>query len=184
MIQHFDQGALVSVLTTQPIDRFLDYKAPEGGCLTGAYVEVPLGPRKVIGVVWGAGEGGYDLKRVRSVIRVLDVAPLSEAMKDFLIRAGDYTLTPLSAMLRLATRSPGLGDPPSMRTVYRRGIGAPDRMTDARARVMETLNEYGGLSFTLSELAEMAGVSTSVIKGLVKQGVVREEASPRDLPYP
>ena len=184
MIQHFDEGALVSVLTTQPIDRFLDYKAPEGGCITGAYVEVPLGPRKVIGVVWGPGEGGYDLSRVRSVIRVLDVAPMSEDMKDFLVRAGDYTLTPLSTMLRLATRSPGLGDPPSMRTVYRRGQGEPDRITDARARVIETLNEYEGLSFTLSELAEMAGVSTSVVKGLVKQGVVMEEASPRDLPYP
>ena len=34
------------------------------------------------------------------------------------------------------------------------------------------------------ELAEMAGVSTSVVKGLVKQGVVAEEESPRDLPYP
>ncbi len=184
MIQHFDQGTLVSVLTTQPIDRFLDYKAPEGGCLTGAYVEVPLGPRKVIGVVWGPGEGGYDLARVRSVIRVLDVAPMSADMRDFLVRAGDYTLTPLSAMLRLATRSPGLGDPPSMRTVYRRGTGTPDRVTDARTRVIETLAEYGGLAFTLSELAEMAGVSTSVVKGLVKQGVVHEEASPRDLPYP
>ena len=35
----------------------------------------------------------------------------------------------------------------------------------------------------LGELAEMAGVSTSVVKGLVKQGVVAEEESPRDLPY-
>ncbi len=184
MIEHFDEGALVSVLTTQPLDRFLDYKAPEGGCLSGAYVEVPLGPRKVIGVVWGPGEGGYDLNRIRSVIRVLDVAPMSEDMREFLIRAGEYTLTPLSSMLRLATRSPGLGDPPSMRTIYRRGSGMPDRMTDARERVIGTLAEYGGLAFTLSELAEMAGVSTSVVKGLVKQGVVIEEASPRDLPYP
>ncbi len=30
----------------------------------------------------------------------------------------------------------------------------------------------------------MAGVSPSVVKGLVKQGVVAEEDSPRDLPYP
>ncbi len=184
MLHHFDEGDLISVLTTQPIDRMLDYRAPEGGCLTGAFVEVPLGPRKVIGVVWGKGEGGYDLAKVRSVIRVLDAVPMRDEMREFLVRAGDYTLTPLSAMLRLATRSPGLGDPPSMRTVYRRGEGAPDRWTDARRRVVETLEAYGGLAFTLGELAEMAGVSTSVVKGLVKQGVVHEEASPRDLPYP
>ena len=180
----FDQGDLVAVLTTQPLDRMLDYKAPEGGCMLGAFVEVPLGPRKVLGVVWGPGKGDFDYAKVRSVIRVLDAVPMLDGMRAFLGRVADYTLTPMSAMLRLATRSPGLGDPPSMRIVYRLGTGEPDRETTARRRVLETLQEYGGLSFTLRELAEMAGVSTSVVKGLVKQGVVREEASPRDMAYP
>ena len=185
MLRHFDHGDLISVLTTQPLDRALDYKAPEGGCFQGAFVEVPLGPRKVLGVVWGEGEGGYDLSKVRSVIRVLDAVPMRGEMAEFLGRAADYTLTPMPAMLRLATRSPGLGDPPSMRVIYRRGsVDAPDRWTDARRKVVAVLDEYGGLAFTLSELAEIAGVSTSVVKGLVKQGVVAEEASPRDLPYP
>jgi primosomal protein N' (replication factor Y) len=57
-------------------------------------------------------------------------------------------------------------------------------MTDARRRVLEVLNDYGGLSFTLSELSEMAGVTTSVVKGLVKTGAVSEEDAPRDMPYP
>ncbi len=184
MIEHFHESDLISVLTAQPIDRALDYKAPEGGCMTGAFVEVPLGPRKVLGVVWGAGDGGYDISKVRSVIRVLDAVPMRADMREFLSRAGGYTLTPMSAMVRLATRSPGLGDPPAMQTIYRRGTGEPDRWTDARRRVTEALDTYGGLAFTLKELAEMAGVSTSVIKGLVKQGVVAEEASPRDTAYP
>ena len=47
----FDEGQLAAVWTTQPLGRRLDYKAPEGGCWRGAFVEVPLGPRKVIGVV-------------------------------------------------------------------------------------------------------------------------------------
>ncbi len=185
MLRHFQEGELISVLTTQPLDRALDYKAPEGGCFEGAFVEVPLGPRKVLGLVWGPGEGGYDLSKVRPVIRVLDAVPMRDPMKSFLTRVAEYTLTPLSAMLRLATRSPGLGDPPSMRTIYRRGsVDAPDRWTDARRRVTAALDEYLGLPFTLGELAEMAGVSTSVVKGLVTQGVVVEEESPRDLPYP
>lgn len=117
MIRQFDEGDLVAVLTTQPLDRCLDYRAPAGGCLTGAFVEVPLGPRKVVGVVWGTGEGGYDLNKVRSIIRVLDAVPMREEMREFLMRAGEYTLTSMPAMLRLATRSPGLGDPPSMRRV-------------------------------------------------------------------
>ncbi|MEE9429259.1 MAG: primosomal protein N' [Paracoccaceae bacterium] len=180
----FDAGDLVGVLTTQPLGRLLDYKAPDGGCMTGAFVEVPLGPRKVLGVVWGPRAGDFDIAKVRSVNRVLDAVPMQGSMREFLTRVADYTLTPMPAMLRLATRSPGLGDPMSMRKVYRLGTGAPDRDTDARRRVLAVLGDYGGLSFTLKELTETAGVSTSVVKGLVKQGVVAEEESPRDVPYP
>ena len=180
---YFVEGELVGVLTTQPLDRLLDYRAPEGGCHVGAFVEVPLGPRKVPGVVWGPGRGDFDISKVRHVIRVLDVAPMREEMQEFLRRAGDYTLTPMPAMLRLASRAPGLSNPPSMQKIYRLGHGTPDRMTDARRRVLETLEEYGGLSFTLKELAEMAGVSPSVVKGLVAQAAVTEEEAPRDVPF-
>ncbi|ETA52474.1 primosomal protein N' [Ponticoccus alexandrii] len=184
MTSYFDPGALIGVLTTQPLDRPLDYRAPEGGCHLGAFVEVPLGPRKVLGVVWGPGRGDFDLSKVRSVIRVLDAAPMRDEMRAFLEKAGAYTLTPLPAMLRLATRAPGLGDPPSMRKVYRLGHGTPDRMTDARTRVLEAAAEMGGLSLTLNELAEAAGVTSSVVKGLVKSGAIFEEESPRDTPFP
>jgi primosomal protein N' (replication factor Y) len=181
--EYFDHGELVAVMTTQPLGRALDYRAPEGGCHLGAFVEVPLGPRKVLGVVWGPGQGDYDLNKIRHVIRVLDAAPMRLEMKEFLTRSAAYTLTPLPAMLRLATRAPGLGDPPSMRKIYRKGTGEPNKLTDARKRVLAVLDEYGDLSFTLKELAEMAGVTASVVKGLVGQDVVREEDSPRDLPF-
>jgi len=181
---YFHEGDLVGVLTTQPLDRVLDYKAPEGGCHIGAFVEVPLGPRKVLGVIWGPGKGDYDYAKTRTIVRVLDVAPMRDEMQAFLTRAAEYTLTPLPAMLRLATRAPGLGDAPSMRKVYRLGDQEPDRRTEAREKVLTVLRDYGGLSFTLGELAEMAGVGTSVVKGLVKQRAVREEEAPRDTAYP
>ncbi|TDE39864.1 primosomal protein N' [Antarcticimicrobium sediminis] len=180
----FDEGDLVAVRSTQPLDRTLDYRAPQGGCVLGDFVEVPLGPRKVPGVIWGPGLGDFDRSKIRSVIRVLDVAPMRDEMRAFLTKAADYTLTPMPAMLRLAMRAPGLGDPPSMRKIYRRGTGEPERMTEARRRVLDALESYGGLAFTLKELAEMAGVTASVVKGLVKHGAVREEDSPRDLPFP
>ncbi|WP_417248550.1 primosomal protein N' [Celeribacter sp.] len=182
--QFFPEGSLVAVLTCEPIDRSLDYKAPEGGVETGAFVAVPLGPRKVLGCVWGAGRGAFDLSKARAISEVLDVAPMREEMRVFLERVAAYTVTPMSSMLRLATRAPGLMTPPSKRKIYRRGEGRPTRETEARGRVIEVLEEYGGLAFTLKELAEQAGVGTSVVKGLVPMGVVREEEAPRDLPYP
>ena len=182
--EFYPEGALIAVLTTQPLDRTLDYRAPEGGCSLGAYVEVPLGPRKVLGVVWGPGSGDFDISKVRPAFRVLEAAPMRDELRTFLEKAADYTLTPRPAMLRLCTRAPGLGDPPSMRKIYRLGEAEPERMTDARARVLEVLRDIGGLSLTLGELAEAAGVTPSVVKGLVKQGAVREEESPRDTAFP
>ena len=186
MKSFFDEGDRVGVLITQglgDLSGLLDYIAPEGGCHLGAVVEVPLGPRRMLGVVWGEGEGGFDRSRLRQVQRVLDAAPMRDGMRQFLEKSGAYTLTPLPAMLRLATRAPGLGEAPGMRKIYRRGEGLPDRDTKARRAVLAVLEEYGQLAFTLKELAEMAGVSTSVVKGLAAQGVVREEEAPRDTPY-
>lgn len=180
----YQAAELVGVLTTEPLGRILDYKAPEGGCGDGDFVEVPLGPRKVIGVVWGKGEGKFDPARIRPITRVLDAPPMRAELRSFLARAADYTLTPLAAMLRLATRAPGLGDPPSMRKIYRLGTTIPNQLTDARFKVIEALRRFGGASVTLGELAEEAGCGPSVVKGLVKLGVVLEQDAPRDLPYP
>ena len=183
--EFFHTGELVCVLTTQPIDRDLDYKAPEGGCFRGAFVEVPLGPRKVLGVVWGAGRGDFDISKIRSVIRVLDVAPMRDELRLFLEKSGEYTLTSMASMLRLATRAPGLMDPPAMRKIYVRGtLHEGVKLTEARKRVLDILDEYGGAPFTLGELSELAGVTSSVVKGLVKLGVVLEQNTPRDAAFP
>jgi primosomal protein N' (replication factor Y) len=183
--EFFHTGELVCVLTTQPIDRALDYKAPEGGCFRGAFVEVPLGPRKVLGVVWGAGRGDFDISKIRSVIRVLDVAPMRDELRLFLEKSGEYTLTSMASMLRLATRAPGLMDPPAMRKIYVRGtLHEGVKLTEARKRVLDILDEYGGAPFTLGELSELAGVTSSVVKGLVKLGVVLEQNTPRDTAFP
>ena len=181
--RHYPEGALVGVLTTEPLGRVLDYHAPEGGCGDGDFVEVPLGPRKVLGVVWGPGQGGYDAAKIRSVYRVLDAAPMRAELRLFLSRVADYTLTPLPQMLRLATRAPGLGDPPAMRRIYRLGGTVPNTLTEARHRVVEVLRGTGGAALTLGELAEAAACGAGVIKGLVKLGVVVEAEAPRDLPF-
>ena len=179
----FEAGEAVGVLTAEPLGRLLDYRAPEGGCTLGSFVEVPLGPRRVIGVVWEKGSGGFDPGKLRDVIRVLEAVPMPLEMRGFLARAAEYTLTPLPAMLRLATRAPGLGDPPAMRRIYRLGERVPDKLTEARARVLAELRAYGGIAFTLAELAEMAGVGPSVIKGLVGIGALIEAEAPRDQPF-
>ena len=178
------EGALVGVQTMQPLGRPLDYKAPEGGCALGDYVVVPLGPREVLGVVWQDGEGEFDYDRVRPIARIVDVPPMREEMREFLRRVGAYTLTPIEAMLRLATRAPGLGDGPSMRKVLRLGGPEPARMTPERLKVMDAMEGLEGQPVTVRELSDASGASPAVIKGLVKAGTLIEEDAPRDVPYP
>lgn len=180
----FAEGSPLAVLTGEPLGRVLDYKAPPGGAAQGAWVEVPLGPRRVLGVVWGPGESGLPPEKLRSVAGVLDLPPLRAELRAFLQRAADYTLTPLSAMLRLATRAPGLLDPPAERRLLQSTGAAPARATPARTRALEALAAFGGAPVTARELASEAGVSPAVLRGLVKDGALQEIEAPRDRPYP
>ena len=117
----FAPGTPVAVVTAEGLDRPLDYRAPAGGARPGDLVEVPLGPRRVLGLVWGEGTGGFDAAKLRDVdARARRAAAARRRCASSSPRAADYTLTPLPAMLRLATRAPGLGAPPAARPILRR----------------------------------------------------------------
>jgi len=177
------QGARIGVLVTEPVG-LLDYLAPEGGVWDGQLVLCPLGPRRVIGAVWGKGEGGFDAAKLRPVIRTLEAEPLSDELRDFLTRAAEYTLTPLPQMLRMALRAPDLEKPPAERQVIARAGPPPERMTEARSAVLRVLDDHGGAGFAPAELAQLAGVGSSVVKGLVAAGTLVQHSAPKDAPYP
>jgi hypothetical protein len=184
MGEYFEEGALVGVLTTQPLDRVLDYRAPEGGCWLGAFVEVPLGPRKVLGVVWGPGKGDYDLAKIAGGEPGAGRGPDARRDARFPDAAGAYTLTPMPAMLRLATRVAGAERSAVDAQGLPAGAGRARPMTDARAaKVIETLVEYGGLASPCRNCPSLPGVSTSVIKGLAAQGVVEEDDTRATRPF-
>jgi primosomal protein N' (replication factor Y) len=107
---------------------------------------------------------------------------MREEMRAFLTRAADYTLTPLPAMLRLATRAPGLGDPPAMRKVYRLGDGRARR--DDRCAAPRAGGAGGGAGWP-SRWRTGRGRRRldPVVKGLVKQGRARR-GQPARSPYP
>ncbi|MCC6000131.1 MAG: primosomal protein N' [Pararhodobacter sp.] len=180
----YPEATPLGVLTTQPLGKLLDYRAPEGGARTGDLVEVPLGPRRVLGAIWGDAAGDLPVHKLRSVARVLDVPPLRDELRAFLSRAAAYTLTPPELMLYLATRAPGLIAGQAMRRVYRAGPDLPVRMTEARARVLAVFSDFGGAALTIGEITRAAGVSNGVVHTMAAQGALIEGAAPRDAPYP
>ncbi|TQN58803.1 primosomal protein N' [Agrobacterium tumefaciens] len=161
----------VPVLVPMPAPGPYSYAVPEDMVVeTGSVVQVPLGPRQVFGVVWDdAGEKSVDPKKLRPITKSFECPPLKAEMRRFVDWVAAYTLSPPGLVARMALRAPAAFDPEPMIEGLRLTEGRPERLTPARERVMELAAE--GHGWTKSGLAHAAGVSTSVIDGLVKQGV-------------
>ncbi|MEM8753979.1 MAG: primosomal protein N', partial [Pseudomonadota bacterium] len=182
--RRFAPGALVSVLTPLPVEKPYDYRAPEGVALApGDLVEAEVGPNRVIGVVWGTGVGDSDPAKLKTLAAQIDRPGMDAAMRAFIERAAEYTLTPLGSMLRLATRAPGLAKPEPTRPAWRLAAERPARMTPARARVVAAL-EDAGVALTTAELSALSGASAAVVKGLAEAGALIGEERPAARPFP
>ena len=183
--EFFVDGSLVEVLTTQPIDRLFTYKAPSKGCYKGAFVLVPLGRRKVIGLVWGASFEKFDPEKIKTIEDVLDYQPIQPELQNFIQKVADYTISPLFAVLRLVTRVRDLAAKGvEKRVIYKGKVPRSFKMTIARKRVLETLDEFDDIGFSISELAKLAKTSPSVINTMIPSGSLISKMEPKDLPYP
>ncbi len=154
-----------------------DYRLPHGlEAPLGSFVVVPLNGRETLGVVWdGEADPALSPSRLRDVMAVLDVPPMGETLRRFVEWVAAYTLSPPGAVLRMAMSSPGAFTPPSAKAGWQRapseGRNAPDpRMTPARLRVLEALPPGEVMSGTA--LAEAAGVSPAVVRGLADAGLL------------
>ena len=183
--EFYNENERIAVVTTEPFARFLDYLAPEGGCKIGSFLTLPLGKRKVIGVVWGAGEGQYELSKLRNAISVIDAPPMSYSMRKFLEAVSDYTITPLNLILRLCTRVPDLNKPSVTQKVFSLASNHSNfRKTPQRNRLISALSKTNKNKLTSKEIVSISGVSAAVIATAASNGLLNEELIPRDRPYP
>ncbi|MGB3808801.1 MAG: primosomal protein N' [Parvibaculum sp.] len=173
----------VSVLVPLALPEPYDYEVPAGLIAEpGSYVIVPLGAQEILGVVWGEGTGTFDAKRLKPIREVLDVPPMPEASRRFIDWMSQYTLSPRGSVMRLAIRAPGALEPQRMRIAYRLVDTRPARMTPARMRVVETAADQ--FARTVRELAEEAGVSDGVVRGLVDAGALVPVELPGEAAFP
>lgn len=159
----------VCVLLPIPAGKPYSYAVPDGMALApGDIVQVPLGPRQVAGIVWDGDGDGVDPKKLREVTVKFDCPPVGKDMRDFVDWVAQYTLSPPGMVARMVLRAPGAFDPPPPMEGLRFCGHEPDRMTPARKSVLELARD--GQAWTKSGLAHAAGVTASVIDGLMKQG--------------
>lgn len=161
----------------------LDYRVPDGMHLEpGSVVVAPLGPRQLIGVAWEAErlptEEVAD-SRLRPIIGVLDVTPIAAPLRRLAEWTADYYLSPLASVLRMILPSSSALEGPRQLTEYRPTGAVPDRMTPQRLKALAAIEGRQG---TVRELADYAGVSDSVMRGLVNAGALEPVTVEADRP--
>ena len=175
----------VRLLVFNPVLSVLDYRLPDGMATEfGSLVIAPLGPRQVLGIVWEkerlAGEEVPDAK-LRSLLEVLPVRPLSAPLRRLIEWTADYYCAPMNAVARMA-----LGSTAALRgggsvTEYRLTGHEPARLTPQRAAAMDALH---GEQASIRELAELASVSEGVLRGMVGAGLLEPVVVDLDRHYP
>ena len=171
--------AVVSVLIPLPLDAPYDYGVPsELHAVPGQFVIVPLGVRQVIGVVWGPGRGDIDPKKIKDIIEIVDMPPMTEELRALVDWTASYTLSPPGSVLRMTMSVRGIFQAEKPVIAYAttdldsEKSESDVRITPARQRVLRVL--AGGKSYRLADLARAARVTPSVVHGLVAKGLVEQ----------
>ena len=192
-------SSICEVAVARPFMSTLAYRLPEtvgAGVQPGQRVRVPMGRRRVIGIVDRVG--GAPKAGLRDILEVLDDAPVLDAeLLDLCRWVADYYVAPLGIVLRAAL-PPGLmgeatdgRDAPPVRT--RRVIRLVKELPTLAARdealsrsprqreAFETLEAMGGESAT-THLTGQLGFSHSILNALVTKGLaeVADEVVTRD----
>jgi primosomal protein N' (replication factor Y) len=163
----------------------LDYRVPDGMHVEpGSVLVAPLGPRQLLGVAWEperlpTEEVGDN--RLRPIVGTLDVPPIRTPLRRLAEWTADYYLAPLASVLRMILPSSSALEGPRQLTEYRPTGLVPDRMTPQR---LKALAELEGRQGTIRELADYAGVSDAVMRGLVNVGALEAVAVEADRPLP
>jgi primosomal protein N' (replication factor Y) len=165
----------------------LDYRVPEAmDAPFGSIVMVPLGPRKVPGVVWepeSFPSEEIDFKKLRPLLEVREVPPLRAPLRRLIEWTASYYFASPASVLRMVLSSGAAFADTRPMIEYRLNGTLPDRMTPQREQALEKLIDVQG---TISELSFKADVSVAVIRGLEKLGMFdRIEIAPfADLALP
>lgn len=163
----------------------LDYLRGDHDAPPGTFVRVPLGPRKVIGVVWddeGLPSKPVPIEKLRPIVEVLDAPALPSETLRFTEWVANYYLSPPSSVLKMAMSVREALEEPPTTLVYSKANWQPKRITPQRQAVLESVRP--GEQLSAQTIAKRAGVSAAVVQGLAKAGGLVTQVEAKDRPYP
>ena len=164
--------AVADILLPLALDTAYSYAVPEGLELAeGDVVQVPLGPREWLGVVWNLRQTA-SASNFRPVTARVEAAPLPPALRALVDWLARYTLAPKGSALAMALRLVPEGgvEPEPVRVGVRASGRPPARATAARGKVLAVAAD--GVLRSKRALAVEAGVSAGVVDGLLDDGAL------------
>ncbi len=170
------------VLLPYPFLGPFDYTALPGQALApGDIVLVPLNRRQEVGVVWDGPSGPpVTASKLKPVTARVEAPPMPAPLRRLVDWIAGYTLSPPGDVLAMALRVNALS-PPAMAAGWRAVPGAGGgRMTPQRQRVLAAL---GDRILPAADLARVADVGGSVIRGMANAGLISAAPVPAVPPF-
>ncbi len=184
----------VRVLLVHPLLGPYDYVVPVGEVYEpGDVVIVPLGRQTIYGVVWDA-DVWPDLpavaaEKLRAVVNRVTMPPLSLALRQCIVWVSRYYLSPPGAVLRMALSMAGVGSEPEMVTVYQQSGVVLEKLSVRQKAALDALRLLlpllqGERGRHIADLAQLAGTTPTIIRGLIKHGALTPASVSAEQPPP
>jgi primosomal protein N' (replication factor Y) len=172
----------MGVLLPLPLVGAYDYLVPEGmDVAAGDFVEVPLGSRSVLGVVWGGAKDDVPRAKLKQIEAKIEMAPLPEISRRFIDWVATYCLSAPGAVLKMAMSVSDAFKPERSLKAYAIGNPESGQVTAARQRVLNALSDVP--SMLPGELARNAVVTGGVLAKMAALGQLRVVAQPLAKPF-
>ncbi len=181
----FSAGTVVKVLVSNIPSTGYDYRLTVPAEI-GTFVAVRVMNRLCVGIVWGIGDSGLAESKIKDVSVVYN-AKMSVSDMQWLLRMSEWTLIPMGMVLRLIVNIPDAFSPPRMEQLYSCNFDAGIRLTQSRQAVLDAFASNDNDPMTVSDIQNIARVSSAVVRTMVKNGglipTAQREKSVEDYVY-
>ncbi|MCE3232065.1 MAG: primosomal protein [Rickettsiaceae bacterium] len=173
----------IQVLIPLSLPSTLTYSLPDGlDAKPGDFVEVPIGNKKAIGVLWDNSQNQENstiqAAKIKPIYSRLPAPPLQESVRKLIDWVADYTMSPPGNVLKMCMSVPEALQPEKLIEAYELvGIKNQEsgiKMTPSRQAVIELFNHDSDLKLTSAQIIEQTGVGASVIKSLSAIGAIKK----------
>lgn len=170
---------IAQILFPVNVPEAFDYAVPQGmSVVPGNFVYAPIGKQMKLGMVMRLAEdsGARDLKDIAQVKAATLLPP---AMLKFINWTASYNCVSPGLVLRMVVRSYKALEPSEVVSQFLPS-NIPFKLTPARQAI---LDKGGPFPARASEIAERAGISAGVVRGMANAGGLSVQQLPVDSPY-